>query len=55
MFENPNTNDGVERIMKDLQQYQSSYGDGHYKKFSSLPLVGDELTVERGVNRLQEV
>ena len=44
------------RIMNDLQSYVPSYFDeNRQKKFLEQGIVGDQLTVERGVNGLLEV
>ena len=43
------------KILQHLQQYVPSYRDGHGKKCCEQGIVGDQLTVERGINGLMEV
>ena len=37
-------------ILKELHRYVPYYGDGVSRKYGDQAIVGDQLTVERGVN-----
>ncbi len=45
----------MEKILETIHQYVPSYEFQGDKKFSSQAIVGDQLTVERGVNGLMDV
>ena len=55
IYENENEADGFRNILNQLQQYVPSYFDGKRDRCVEQAVVGDQLTVERGVNSLMEV
>eukprot|EP00794_Sanderia_malayensis_P012437 gene12437-13723_t len=55
IYENENTCDGMGKILETMHQYVPCCEDQEDKKFSSQAIVGDQLTVERGVNGLMDV
>lgn len=42
-------------ILKEIQGYSQSTGNDEQKVYKSVPVIGDQLTVERGVNIIQAV
>ena len=50
MFENENDANGMNNILHNLHKYVSFTGEGQHREYSSQPIVGDQLTVERAVN-----
>ncbi|XP_028413964.1 uncharacterized protein LOC114536823 [Dendronephthya gigantea] len=55
IYENENNADGMQNILDYLQNYVPSYEREGTKKYAEQAVVGDQLTVERGVNGLFEV
>ena len=55
IYENKNEADGFRKILNQLQQYVPSYFDGKRDRCGEQAVVGDQLTVERGVNSLMEL
>jgi hypothetical protein len=55
LYENENEADGFRKILNHLQQFVPSYFDGKKDTCGEQAVVGDQLTVERGVNSLMEV
>ena len=50
LHENENDADGILKILRSMHKYVPSFGDGKDKKFGEQGLVGDQLSVERGIN-----
>ena len=50
LHENENDADGILTILKSLHKYVPSCGDGKDKQCGEQGVVGDQLSVERGVN-----
>ena len=51
MCENENDVNGMNNILHNLHKYVSfTDGEGQHREYSSQPIVGDQLTVERAVN-----
>ena len=50
MFENENDANGMNNILHNFHKYVSFTGEGQHREYSSQPIVGDQLTVERAVN-----
>ena len=50
LHENENDADGILQILKSLNAYVPSYGTGNKKICGKQGLVGDQLSVERGIN-----
>lgn len=55
LYENENEADGIHRILQHLQQYVPHYNGKTGDKYCEQGIVGDQLTVERGINGLMEV
>eukprot|EP00795_Rhopilema_esculentum_P004039 gene4039-20214_t len=55
IYANENTCDGMGKILETVHQYVPCYQVQGEKHFSSQAIVGDQLTVERGVNGLMDV
>lgn len=56
LYENENEADGMQKILDELQKFVPSYmTEEGERKFAEQGVVGDQLTVERGVNGIQEV
>ena len=47
---NENNSDKIVNILQEVQQHQGSIGDDAARVYADLSIVGDQLTVERGVN-----
>ena len=45
----------MQEVIKNLHQYVPHYVDGNKPKYVEQPVVGDQLTVKRGINSLLEV
>ena len=50
MFENENDANGMNNILHKLHKYVSFTGEEQHREYSSQPIIGDQLTVERAVN-----
>lgn len=50
VHENENDADGILTILKSLHKYVPSFGDGENMCCGEQGVVGDQLSVERGVN-----
>jgi hypothetical protein len=55
IYENENEADGMQNVLDKLQEYVPDYFDGCKTHYVEQAVVGDQLTVERGVNGLFEV
>ena len=56
LYENENTNDGMLRVLKHIQSLQTiDDQETENDVFSTQPIFGDQLTVERGVSAILEV
>lgn len=55
IYHSENDSDGKQQVLTNIHQYVSYYGDGPDRVYSSQGLVGDQLSVERGVNALFEL
>lgn len=55
LHENENDADGILSILKSLHKYVPCYGSGDEKHYDEQGVVGDQLSVERGVNGLMSV
>ncbi len=55
MYENENTADGMQNILDTLQKYVPEYEENGKIEYAEQGIVGDQLTVERGVNAIFEV
>ena len=55
LFADENSNEGIESVLREIQQYVPSYGEGKEKVYGTQGVVGDQLSVERGVNFLLQV
>lgn len=45
----------MQEVIKNLHQYVPHYVANNKHKYAEQPVVGDQLTVERGINSLLEV
>ena len=50
LHKNENDTDGILKILKSMHIYVPSFGDGKDKKFGKQGLVGDQRSVECGIN-----
>jgi hypothetical protein len=55
IFDNENTNEGMQSVIDEIHQYVPCAKTKSGVKFSSQGVVGDQLSVERGVNSLLQV
>ena len=55
IYENENEADGMQRILEHLQKFVPCYHNENDKKYCEQGFIGDQLTVERGVNGLLEL
>lgn len=55
LYDDENTADGMQNILNNLQKYVPEYEENGTMKHAEQGIVGDQLTVERGVNALFEV
>ena len=55
MYENENTADGMQNILDTLQKYVPEYEENAKIEYAEQGIVGDQLTVERGVNAIFQV
>ena len=55
IYEDENDSSGMQEILQQLHKYVPSYGEGATQKYMRQGLVGDQLTVERGVNGLLQL
>ena len=55
LYEDENEADGMQKILDELQQFVPQYNHGYQIMYAAQGIVGDQLTVERGVNGLLEV
>lgn len=55
IFENENTNEGMQVVLDKIHPYVPRFGDGEHKQFTGQGVVGDQLSVERGVNSLMQI
>ncbi|XP_028404057.1 uncharacterized protein LOC114526731 isoform X1 [Dendronephthya gigantea] len=55
LHDNENDSDGILAILKSLQKYVPCYGEDKDKQYAGQGVVGDQLSVERGVNGLSSV
>ena len=52
IYEDQNDVNGMQEILKELHKYVPNSGEGMSQTYSRQEVVGDQLTVERGVNGL---
>ena len=50
LYHNENDADGMAAIIRELHKYVPCTGDGEKREYGDQGIVGDQLTVERGVN-----
>ena len=50
LYHNENDAEGMTSILKELHKYVPHVGKGHNREYADQAIVGDQLTVERGVN-----
>ena len=50
IYENENDADGILRVLQELHQYVPFDGDDDERVYGKQGVVGDQLSVERGVN-----
>ena len=50
VHENENEADGILNILKSVHEYVPYHGDDEDRKYGDQGVVGDQLSVERGVN-----
>lgn len=50
LYRNENDAEGMTSILKELHKYVPHVGKGHNREYADQAVVGDQLTVERGVN-----
>ena len=50
IYENENDADGILRVLQELHQYVPFDGDDDERVYGQQGVVGDQLSVERGVN-----
>ena len=50
IYESENDADGILSILRSLHEYVPYCGDGNERKYGEQGVVGDQLSVERGVN-----
>ena len=55
IYEDENDSDGMKNILEELHKYVPYIDHGEDKVFQEQGVVGDQLTVERGVNGLMEI
>ena len=55
IFENENTNEGIETVINEIYNYVPRSGNGMDAKIGAQVAVGDQLSVERGVNSLMQI
>eukprot|EP00795_Rhopilema_esculentum_P007329 gene7329-13060_t len=55
IYENENDSDGIQKVLKKLHTLVPVYEEDGEKKFGEQGIVGDQLSVERGVNCLLQV
>lgn len=55
IFENENANEGMQAVINELYQYLPRVERKNGVKFSGQGVVGDQLSVERGVNSLMQI
>jgi hypothetical protein len=55
IFENENTNEGMQSVIDEIHQYVPCAKTKSAVKFSCQGVVGDQLSIERGVNSLLQV
>ena len=55
IFQNENTNEGIQAMINEIQSYLPRCGDGKNMTFGAQGVVGDQLSVERGINPLMQI
>ena len=55
LFEDETSNEGIKKVLKEIQKYVPCYGEDKEKVYSGQGVVADQLSVERGVNCLLQV
>ena len=56
LFHDKNTNKGIEYVMEEINKYVPCSGDEEEKAYlMSQGVVGDQLSIERGINHLLQV
>lgn len=50
IYHNENDAEGMTEILKELHKYVPYIGKDHCREYADQAIVGDQLTVERGVN-----
>ena len=55
IYESENDADGILTILRSLHEYVPFDGDGNDRKYGEQDVVGDQLSVEHGVNGLMSI
>lgn len=55
LFADENTNEGMEEVLREVQQYVPCYGEGEDNVYAGQGMVGDQLSVEREANFLLQI
>ena len=55
IYENENTNEGIQAVVEELYQYVPHVKTKNAVKISAQGVVGDQLSVERGINSLMQI
>ena len=55
IYENENTNEGIQAVVEELYQYVPHAKTKNGVKISGQGVVGDQLSVERGINSLMQI
>ena len=55
LYENENTNEGIQAVVEELYQYVPRAETKHGAKISGQGVVSDQLSVERGINSLMQI
>lgn len=55
IFESEVSNDGIVKVLQQVQQYLPTTGEDEEIKFAEQGVVGDQLTIERAVNAVRSM
>ena len=55
IYENENNSDGIKEVLKVLHKFVPYYGDDENRVYAEQENVGDQLSVERGVNCMLQI
>ena len=55
LYQNENTNEGIQSLIEEIHNYVPSTETKRGVRYSGQGVVGDQLSVERGVNSLMQV